>query len=322
MIIVMLFFILFVIGLIGFAFYKIKETDPNRGNGASKNNYYADNAQDALMFEDIRDNVIHLGGHQYRAIIKCNSINYNLKTDKEQAVIEIAFQRFINSLSHPISLYVQTKEIDNSRVMDLFQKDIEKTIEEFPLLRDYAILNIDDMNNMFFEIGNNKEKNKYIIVPFNDSTTLTDSNDDEKYEYSLKEIYGRCQRIIDGLTSVGLKAEILNTYDLIDLLYSTYHKDNASQVNNILNGEFLSRIVTGEDRLNKISNNPEATLDWILYEAQIRLKTEILENKIIEDTDKEKATDSMIKIDKIRNSIAGFYKSNENEINKKHENAN
>lgn len=289
----------------GLAYWKIKQTDPN--NIDTSNKAKLDTAQDFLIFDDIKDSVIHLGCHQYRAIIKCNSTNFDLKTEKEQDIIELSFQRFLNSLSHPISFFIQTRTMDNTNMMKGLKDDILKSIEEFPVLVEYGDAYYNDMSDIYNEIGNNKEKNKYIIVPFNDAISLTNSSEQEKYEYSIKEIQNRCQIIIDGLQSVGLKAKILNTKELADLVYSSYHKDNASQIENIINGEFLSMMVEGEDKLSNVTD--EGRLDWILYEAQLRLETELANEKAINPTVKNKSIEAINKISSLRDTIAGFYKT-------------
>lgn len=289
----------------GLTYWKIKSTDPNNIDVSNKANI--DTAQDFLPFEDIKDSVIHLGLHQYRAIIKCNSINYNLKTEKEQDIIELSYQRFLNSLSHPISIFVQTKTMDNTNMMKNLKEDIEKSIADFPILSEYGQVYYDSMANIYSEIGNNKEKNKYIIVPFNDAILLTNSSEQEKYEYSIKEIQSRCQIIIDGLQGIGIQSQILNTKEIADLVYSSYHKDNASQIESIVNGDFLSMMVEGDDKLGDITD--EGRLDWIIYEAQLRLETELANEKATSPNVKKKAVEAINELNSIRDALAGHYKT-------------
>ena len=302
-----------IFGLIGgLTYWKIKNTDPTTTDSSSKSNI--ETAQDFLPFEEIKDNVIHLGLHQYRAVIKCNSINYSLKTEKEQDVIELSYQRFLNSLNHPISMFIQTKEMDNSLMMKSLKDDIEKSIEEFPILSEYGQIFYENMGNIYNEIGNNKEKNKYIIVPFNDAILLTNSSEEEKYGYALKESQSRVQLIIDGLQSVGIQAKALNTNEIIDLVYSAYHKDNASQIKNIIDGDYLSMTVTGEDKMSNVTD--EGRLDWIIYEAQIRLENELLNNNGVNKTIKNKTLKAINNLNEIRDDLAGFYKTETDISNK------
>lgn len=283
---------------------KIKDTDPNNVHNTLKAKL--ETAQEFMPYEDIKDSMINLGNHQYRAIIKCNSVNYNLKTDKEKLIIEASYQRFLNSLTHPISIFIQTKTMDNTKMLKNLKEDIEGAIEDFPDLDQYGAVYYEEMANVCSTIGNNKEKNKYIIVPYNEALTLTNLNDEEKYEHSFKELQSRCQIIIDNLQGVGIDANVLLTSEIIDLIYSTYHKDNASQIENIVSGEFLKMTVKGEDKLSEITD--EGKLDWILYEAQSRMEKELLNNKNIPEDLKNRSLDAVDELGKIRDALAGEYK--------------
>ena len=306
-IVILIIFVLLIGGMFGLAMWKIKQTNPN--NIDTSLNPNVDTTQDFLSFEDIKDGVIHLGNHQYRAIIKCSSINYELKTEKEQDIVELSYQRFLNSLTNPISILVQTREMDNSKMLKSLKDDIQQSIEDFPILGEYGELYYNSMENLCAEIGNSKTKNKYIIVPYNDAISLTNSTEDEKYEYALREINNRCHIIKDGLQSVGIHSEILNTKDLIELVYSSYNKDNASQAENITSGEFMKMIVSGEDKLSKVTE--EGRFDWILYEAQVRLETELV-GETLSDEMKERAVLAINEINKIRDELAGHYKTDVN----------
>ena len=106
-----------VFGIMGVLVYmQIKKTDPSNVDTSLKTN--GDTTQEMLPFEDIKDSMIHLGDFRYRAVIKVSSLNYNLKTEKEQDVIELSYQRFLNSLSHPIQMVVYTKMMDNTKMLE------------------------------------------------------------------------------------------------------------------------------------------------------------------------------------------------------------
>lgn len=298
---------IFVIVFGGMAFgvyYQLKKTDPKKMDTSTIKNIST--AQEFLPFEDIKDGMIILGGHKYRAIIEASSTNYNLKTDQEKEILEISFQRFVNSLSFPITFYIQTKVMDNTTLLQMLEEEIKVAKEQFPMLEEYANQYFAEMADLHSYIGNNKQKKKYIIVPFEDGINLPNLTDEEKYDYSLKELYTRATIIMDGLSSIGVKAKLLNTTELAELVYATYHKENYSQVANIANGDFLSLVTESEKRtMENISD--DARLDWILYEAQMRLKTELMSENtpdfIVQNV--EKAIKSL---DQLRNETSGYYR--------------
>lgn len=267
-----------------------------------------DSTQSMLPFEDIRDSMIHLGNYQYRVVLSCTSVNYALKTSKEQDVIEIAFQRFLNSLSHPISIYVQTRTMDNEKMMESLRTDTLHAIDEYPILENYGDAYFGEMADIYDRIGNNKEKRKYVIIPFDEAANLTTSTDEEKYEYVLQEMKNRILVIKDGLEALGITARLLNTNDLIDLLYVSYHKDSANQTDNLINHEFLDMIVSGNNKLQDLPD--EGRLDWILHDAQTRLATELLQSKNINPEMSRKAEIAIKNINVIRKKIAGYFKDN------------
>ena len=91
-------FMLIVFGLFGVVVYlMVKKVDPHNQDVTEKENITS--AQEFLPFEDITNNMIILGNHKYRAVLSCSSTNYQLKTAAEREQIEIAFQRFINSIT-------------------------------------------------------------------------------------------------------------------------------------------------------------------------------------------------------------------------------
>lgn len=298
-----------VFGIVGVVvFMQIKKTDPSNIDTSLKTT--SDTTQEMLPFEDIKDSMIHLGNFQYRAVIQVGSLNYNLKTEKEQDVIELSYQRFLNALSHPIQMVVYTKIMDNTKMLESLREDILESIESFPILEEYGEYYFGEMTNIYDNIGNNKEKKKYIIVPFDDAVLLTNSTDQEKYEYAMNELQNRCLIIIDGLQSLGLQADFLKSDELIDLLYTVYHKDSANQSENIASGDFLSLLVDGNDKLMDLSH--EARLDWILYETQKRLEMELSTDKAVDNELKARANLAIQKISDLRNEVAGYYKEDSN----------
>ena len=66
-----------------------------------------------------------MGGHDYRLVIECSSTNYNLKTDTEREMIELSFQKLLNSLTFPITIFIQTKVLDNTKILSQMEEETE-----------------------------------------------------------------------------------------------------------------------------------------------------------------------------------------------------
>lgn len=306
MIVFSVIFFLAILGTMGgLVFWQIRRTDPKQVDTSLKDDITT--AQEFLPFQDISDSMINLGNHQYRALIEVSSINYNLKTKKEKEILELSFQRFLNSLNFPYSIFIQTKTMDNTKILSLLQEDIQKTVKEFPQLEEYGRIHLQDMTNIQDRIQTNKQKKKYIIVPYDEANTLTNLDDNEKYIEAAKELYHRCQMVIDGLESMELHGSILTTNEVASVITSVYHRANYSHIDGVIDGDYLETFVLGENKMANILE--EGKLDLILVEAKNKLQTELIEDR---NTDPEviKATEQAIReLEKIRDQFAGFYKS-------------
>lgn len=267
---VLLIFLLFG-GMGGAVLYQLKKTDPSKTDASIRKDI--ETAQDFLPFEEIRDSMVHIGNHQYRAYIDASSINFNLKTDQEKQIIEASFQRYLNSLTFPSSLFIHTKTMDNTKQMKSLEYDIEETLLEHPNLAEYAQVYYEEIGQIHERIGNTKQKKKYIIVPFDEAVTLTNSSEEEKYDYVIKEMYNRCQIVRDGLAGMGIEARILTTPEIIELATSVYHRSNYMHVDGVIDGDFTNLIVESTNREENMENNEK--IDLILAEALRKIELEI-----------------------------------------------
>jgi len=261
--------LLIVVGMAVLVFFIIKKLDPVQGDKSEASS--SGIAQDFLPFDDIQNGIIILPNYCYRAILECTSLNYDLKTEGERDQIEMSFQRFINSLSFPTSIFLQTKEIDNSSRIDSLKKEVEQTLVEFPGISTYAEQYIRDMQTLNTRIGNNQQKKRYIIITYDEASQLGQLSDGEKAAYAAKELQTRCNAISQGLDAVGVRTQRLGTPELIELIYSCYNRDNFSYAGAISSGDAFSLFVDGAE--DKFENLPKVgLLDLILGESinQIR----------------------------------------------------
>ena len=100
---------------VAMVYKKLQVLDPSKVDTSIKDTVQI--ASEFLPFKDISDGVIDLGLHNYRAIIEVGSLNYNLRTEQEQDIVESSFSRFINSIQSPLTLYIQTRKIDNRKLI-------------------------------------------------------------------------------------------------------------------------------------------------------------------------------------------------------------
>lgn len=287
----------FVAGIGFLMMFLIQKLDPTRGDKSEGSNLSI--AQDFLPFDDIRDGMIILPGHIYRAVIECSSLNYDLKTEGERDQIEMSFQQFINSLSFPISIFLQTKEIDNSQRMTALREEVKETLVEFPNMKTYADQFLKEIDSLNVRIGNNQQKKRYIIVTYDDAAALGQLSDGEKAAYAAKELLNRCNAIRNGMDAVGIVSHRLTTPELIELVYSCYNRENFSFASAISSNGAFALFVDGKE--DKYHDFPRVgMLDLILGESINRIRT----NNIDADTTGKAVLEQL---EAIRSKYAGYF---------------
>lgn len=298
------FILLFVfVATVGFMFYIVKKkiSQINGESGVPSDFSSIRTAQEFLPFDKIEDGVVDLGGFRYRKIIECTSINYHLKTEMEKEMIEASFSRFLNSFDFPISFYIQTREIDMSSYLQSLKNSIEEVCDEFPGLMEYGNVFFNEMNNLPSLTGNSKQKKKYIIVGYEEAFKMDNLTPDEKRAYSIQELNLRVQILIDNLAGLGINASVLNTGGLLELFYSTYHKDDYSNFEHVLSEEYTSTVTgvyfdrdpeTGNlimfENMNKLTNLSDVKrTENALWNAKNIIKTEILDREGVDIENQE-----------------------------------
>ena len=279
--------------------FLMKKLNSKYGGGDESEDPTITEAQKFLPFEDIREGVIILPGHRYRAVLECGSLNYTLKTGAERELIEASFQQFLNSLPCPITIFTQTKLIDNSKRQKMLEESVKKVLEDYPQMADYAAQYQKDMANLSSVIGNSLQKKRYIIVPYDDVERLGELSEEEKTHYAAREIRNRCNIIKTNLDAVGVNSSIMDTRGLVELVYSSYHRDNFSFAEAIADGDAFSLFVDGEKDLFA-ERPPEAAVDQVLAEAINKLQ--------LSGVDSENGKEVLEGVRTLRDKYAGYYK--------------
>ena len=85
---------------------------------------------DFMEFDKIQDNmIVQKNGKRYLAVVECLGVNYDLMSRLEKNSVEEGFQQFLNTLRHPIQIYIQTRTMNLEKSIQTY-KDKVKVIEE------------------------------------------------------------------------------------------------------------------------------------------------------------------------------------------------
>ena len=196
--------------------------------------------QQFIPFSAVYDDVIVTKKAQFIQVLMVNSVNFGLKSEEEQNAIIYQYQSFLNSLTFPIQIEMNSKQLD----LTGYIKDLNARIaqEANELIR-YQIQEYVDFIQKLVSIANIMDKKFFIIVPYQlppseipsggfFSTLFGGSHVHlrvplAKFLKVKSSISERANIVISGLASMGISAQLLTTKQLIELFYRTYNPDEA-----------------------------------------------------------------------------------------------
>jgi hypothetical protein len=201
--------------------------------------------QKSLLFSEIRDNMLIMADGSFRSVIACESINFDLMSNREREGIEFSYQNFLNSLNFDIQIFIRSQRVDIAPYID--------KLEAIRRSQDNMLLGVMMDDYMSFvsalaEDANIMDKSFYIVVPYSPNITgerivekgkgffgqflpKTAANvtkiDDATYQKSREEISSRVESVISGLFQIGIRCAQLTTKELGELYYNVYNPDTA-----------------------------------------------------------------------------------------------
>lgn len=217
---------------------------PAQAIPAAKSNQ--NSTQNSLQIAEIRDGIIIMQDGSYRAVIACQSINFDLMSPQERESVEYSYQGFLNSLYFPIQIFVRSQKVDIRPYIEKLDK-IRSEHDNMLL----ALL-MEDYINYMSDIAlqtNIMDKKFYIIIPFFSSVDAKKAVqaskgflenafgkkeekvtiNEQDLEKAKTELRNRIQAVMAGLQQSGVKSVPLDTQELIELFYDAYNPDTATR---------------------------------------------------------------------------------------------
>lgn len=301
---------------------KMKENDKNnhneltdkqvkKKNVSSKQtvdtSYTKESIMNFMEFDKIEDNmIIQKKGKRFLMIVECQGVNYDLMSNMEKVAVEEGFQQFLNTLRHPIQIYIQTRTINLESSIASYKEKIKEVedrysqmLYQYNQMKSAGIYSQEDMDKYLFELTkqrnlleygrdliNNTEKmslnrsvlNKkyYVVVPY-----FVEEVGDEKYDYeevknmAFSELYTKSQSIIRTLSSCSINGKILSSKELVELLYVAYNRDESESfgIDKAIRAGYDELYSTAPDVFEK----KVKVLDEVIKEQAIELANETIE---------------------------------------------
>lgn len=298
-----------------------------------------------MQFDKIEDNMIVQDNKQkYLMVIECEGINYDLMSQMEKTAVEAGFVQFLNTLRYPIQLYTQTRTINISDSIQNYKNRLEETKKELDnkqqeynrflknenynenqaemlkreLMRMKHLYEYgQDVVDSIQKTSQNKNvlrKHYYIVVPYYSSEIGTDLMDEEeKQSMIFSELYTRAQSLIRALFACEMKCKILNSEELVELLYVAYNRDESEtySVERAIRAGYNALYATAPDVLDKRMK----AIDKQIEEKATELAKETIDEVRLEKERKIKKKEDNFE-DLVRQMAEALVKENEKYIGK------
>ena len=203
---------------------------------AKKANKKTPSTQARLEIAEVRDDCVVMKDGTLRSVLLASSINFALKSEDEQNAIISGYVSFLNSLDAPLQVIIQSRRLDLDQYLEKIKKAEKEQLNELLKLqtseyRQYV--------TQLVELSDIMTKRFYIVVPYNPATNTKRSfwtrvvnimtpakiigMSQKQFSRYHRELFTRVDKILSGLSSMGLRASILDTQSLIELYYNTYN---------------------------------------------------------------------------------------------------
>ena len=262
--------------------------------------YTKQSIMDFMEFDKIEDNmIVQKKGRRYLMVVECQGINYDLMSKAEKIGVEEGFQQFLNTLRHPIQIYIQTRTVNLENSISTYkdkireiENDYNQMLFRYNQMRNAGTYDRTELDKAFYELTKRKNlleygkdilantekmslnksilnKKYYVIIPY-----FAEETGDTKYDYeeiknmAFSELYTKSQSIIRTLSSCSVSGKILSSQELAELLYVAYNRDESEAFS------IKRALQAGYEEL--YSTAPD------VYEKKIRVLDEEIEKQAIE----------------------------------------
>ena len=269
---------------------KKEETIENNTNTANEKDkkiksFTVESIMDFMEFDKVEDNMIsQKNGAKYLMVVECQGINYDLMSEVEKNAVEEGFIQFLNTIRHPIQIYVQTRTINLESSLQTY-KDKVKQIEDnyqkqemkYREMQSSGNYTREQLDRAYYELTKQRNLTEYgkdiiyntemmslnknvlnqkyyIIVPYYPDELGENNFDKEEIKnLSFSELYTRCQSIIRTLSACEINGRILSSNELVELLYVAYNRDEQEvfSVEKALRAGYDELYSTAPDVLDK-----------------------------------------------------------------------
>ncbi len=170
-----------------------------------------------IGIKGVRDGILELPGHEYRAALQVSSLNFELKSEEEQDAIIDTYESFLNSVGSSLQILIRTREID----MDKYLEDLKERLHDEPerIYRD-QLLAYDEFIRSLITTNKILTRHFYIVIPYK-------SSNKSDFELVQEQLNLKLDIVAKGMTRIGMHTKELSSLEVLDLFYSFYSPAQA-----------------------------------------------------------------------------------------------
>ena len=223
-----------------------EQTPAQKASESKKNN--PSSTQNTLLFSEMRENMMIMHDGSFRAVVECESINFDLMSSREREAVEYSYQNFLNSLYFPVQILIRSRRVDIGPYIDRLVT-IRRSQDNMMLSRlmdDYI-----DFIDILSQEANIVDKSFYIVIPYYPIGDVAEIKKQAKglfdsffggtkepqvtkinqpdYEKAKDEVRNRVDSVVSGLFQLGVKSQQLTTQQLSVLFYNSYNPDISAR---------------------------------------------------------------------------------------------
>lgn len=290
-----------------------------------------------MEFDKIEDNmIIRKDGTKYIMAIECQGVNYDLMSGLEKNSVEQGFLQLLNTLRYPIQLYIQTRTVNLESSLAVYKNKLQEIRNEYVRKQmEYNVLassgnqSIKEVEEARFELvkaqnlyeygqdiiqntekmnfnKNILKKHYYVIISYvPEEVNKSEYDSEEVKEMAFSELYTKAQSIISSLMVCNVNGKVLNSKELIELLYMAYNRDEAEvyELEKALNAGYEELYSTAPNVLEKRMREIDKQIEKEAMEKANDAVRQAMDNKERERRLKEKEDRMNELIDAMARSI-------------------
>lgn len=304
------------------------ETKPTTDSQMIAKTYTKESIFNFMEFDKIEDNmIIQKNGTKCLMIIECQGVNYDLMSEMEKTSVEEGFQEFLNVLRSPIQIYTQTRSVNLESSLTNYRARLKKVEDKLNKLKmEYENMKKsnrytkEQLEAHFFEMTKQKNlyeygkdiiyntekmslnknvlnKHYYIVVSYYTAELGNHNFDSEEVRnIAFTELFTKSQSIIRALSACEINSRILNSTELVELLYMSYNRDEAEiyGMDKILKSNYEELYSTAPDVFERKIKELQAKIEKEALDRANNIVDRVYSRKQEEYKEKEENFDDLV----------------------------